>query len=59
MSTSLKTRAARRAAKAAAKHSANGAVSKLKRSPSRSITLLALGGALGFLLGRMTASASE
>jgi hypothetical protein len=56
MATSLKSTIARKAAKATAKHTAHGTVSKLKRSPLRAGALLALGGAAGFLAGRLTAS---
>ncbi len=53
MSNSLKSTVVRKAAKAGVKHTAHGTASKLKRSPMRSTTLLALGGALGFLAGRV------
>jgi hypothetical protein len=56
MATSLKSTIARKAAKVTAKHTAHGAASKLKRSPMRTITLLALGAALGFLAGRLSAA---
>jgi len=55
MSHSLKSTVARKVAKAGAKHTAHGASSKLKRSPMRATTLLALGGVLGFLAGRFAA----
>lgn len=55
MSTSLKSTVVRKAAKATAKHTAHGTASKLKRSPVRTATLLAVGGAVGFLAGRMAA----
>jgi hypothetical protein len=58
MSNSLKNKAARKAAKVGAKHTAHGAASKLKRSPMRTVTLLALGGALGFLAGRLTSASA-
>lgn len=48
---SVKQRIARKAVKTTAKHSANGTVSKLQRKPLRAVTLLALGGALGALVG--------
>lgn len=48
----IKQKLARRAVKTTAKHSAKGATSKLKRSPVRTTTLLAVGGVLGFALGR-------
>jgi hypothetical protein len=54
MTTSLKSTIARKAAKATAKHTAHGTASKLKRSPVRTTTLLALGGAAGFLAGRLS-----
>jgi hypothetical protein len=41
----------RKAAKAGAKHTARGTASKLKRSPMRTGTLLAVGGALGAVTG--------
>lgn len=56
MSNSIKGKAVRKAAKAGAKHTAHGTASKLKRSPLRATTLLALGGALGFLAGRFSTS---
>jgi hypothetical protein len=53
---SVKTKLARRAVKTTAKHSAYGALSKLERKPMRSATLLviglAIGGLVGWLLGR-------
>ncbi len=58
MATSLKSTIARKGAKAGVKHTAHGTVSKLKRSPLRAGTLLALGGVVGFLAGRLTASPS-
>jgi hypothetical protein len=56
MSNSLKSRFVRKAAKSGAKHTAHGAASKLKRSPMRTTTLLAIGAALGFLAGKLTSS---
>jgi hypothetical protein len=56
MSNSLKNKAARKAAKVGVKHTAHGTASKLKRNPMRTTTLLALGGALGFLAGRFSTS---
>ncbi len=56
MANSLKSKVARKAAKVGVKHTAYGAASKLKRSPMRTATLLALGGALGFLAGRLSSS---
>ena len=41
----------RKAAKASARHTARGTASKLKRSPVRAGTLLAVGGALGAVTG--------
>ncbi len=58
MTTSLKDRAVRMAAKAGVKHTAHGTASKLKRSPMRTSTLLAIGGVLGFLAGRLANPAS-
>ncbi|HEX3238919.1 MAG TPA: hypothetical protein VHR18_02145 [Solirubrobacterales bacterium] len=58
---SIKQKVARKAVKKTAKHTTRGAVSKLKRDPMRSTTLLGLGaviGALaGWLLGRSTGGA--
>jgi hypothetical protein len=51
----LKSAIVRKAAKAGVKHTAHGTASKLKRSPMRTTSLLALGGALGFLAGRWAA----
>ena len=56
MATSLKSTIARKAAKATAKHTAHGSVSKLKRDPVRATTLVAVGGVLGFLAGRLAAA---
>jgi hypothetical protein len=47
----MKSLLVRKAAKAGAKHTARGTASKLKRSPMRAGTLLAVGGALGALTG--------
>ena len=55
---SVKQRIARKAVKQTAKHSANGTVSKLKRQPLRAVTLLALGGAFGALVGWFAGRAS-
>lgn len=49
----VKQRIARRAVKSTAKHTAKGTASKLKRSPLRATTLLVVGGAVGFALGRL------
>jgi hypothetical protein len=53
---SVKSKLARQAVRTTAKHTAHGAVSKAARRPFRSITLLglgaALGGIVGFLVGR-------
>jgi hypothetical protein len=53
---SVKTKLARQAVKTTAKHTAHGAASKFTRKPLRSVTLLAigaaLGGAIGWLIGR-------
>jgi hypothetical protein len=59
MSNSLKSTIIRKAAKTGAKHTAHGTASKLKRNPMRTTTLLAIGGALGFLAGRLSSSANH
>jgi hypothetical protein len=51
MTNSLKSTFARKAVKAGARHTTHGTVSKLKRSPMRATTLLAVGGTLGALVG--------
>jgi hypothetical protein len=48
---SVKTQLARKAVKTTAKHTAHGATSKLARKPLRSVTLLALGAAIGGIVG--------
>jgi hypothetical protein len=48
---SVKTKLARKAVKTTAKHTAHGAFSKLERKPVRSATLLAIGVAIGGLVG--------
>jgi hypothetical protein len=48
---SVKTQLAKKAVKTTAKHTAHGATSKLARKPFRSVTLLALGAALGGIVG--------
>jgi hypothetical protein len=48
---SVKTKLARQAVKTTAKHTTRGAASKIARKPMRSITLLAIGAALGGLVG--------
>jgi hypothetical protein len=48
---SVKTKLARQAVKTTAKHTTRGAASKIARKPLRSITLLAIGAALGGLVG--------
>ena len=48
---SVKTKLARQAVRTTAKHTARGTVSKLERKPMRSISLLAVGAAIGGLLG--------
>ena len=53
----IKSILARKAVKSTARHTARGAGSKLKRDPMRSGTLLAIGGAVGLLAGRLTARA--
>ncbi len=57
--SSLKSRAVRKAAVVTARHSAHGTASKLKRSPMRTTTLLAIGGLAGFLAGRLAAPSSS
>lgn len=53
---SVKTKLARQAVKKTAKHTAHGTASRFTRRPFRTITLLAigaaLGGAVGWLVGR-------
>ena len=53
--SSLKSTIARKAAKATVKHTAHGTASKLKREPMRAGTLLAVGGAVGALIGWLAA----
>jgi len=53
--SSLKSTVARKAAKVTAKHTARGTASRLKRSPIRATTLLAVGGVLGVLAGWLAA----
>jgi len=48
---SVKTKLARQAVRTTAKHTAQGAASKFARKPFRTITLLAIGAALGGLVG--------
>jgi hypothetical protein len=48
---SVKTKLARQAVKTTAKHTAHGTASKFTRKPFRSVTLLAIGAALGALVG--------
>ncbi len=48
---SIKKIAARKAARAAAKHTAHGTASRLRREPMRTVTLLAIGSAIGALAG--------
>jgi hypothetical protein len=48
---SVKTKLARQAVKTTAKHTAHGAWSKVERRPVRSATLLAVGIAIGGLVG--------
>lgn len=48
---SVKTQLARQAVRTTAKHTAHGAASKLTRKPFRTITLLTIGAALGGLVG--------
>ena len=47
----IKSTVARKAVKATAKHTAHGSASKLRRNPTRAITLLGLGGLVGALAG--------
>ncbi len=49
--SAIKRTATRKAAKAAAKHTAHGTVSKLRRNPLRTATLLGLGGIIGGAAG--------
>jgi len=51
--SAMKKSLARKAAKAAANHTAHGTVSKLKRDPMRTATLLGLGGVVGAAAGWM------
>jgi F0F1-type ATP synthase assembly protein I len=55
MSNSLKSTIVRKAAKTGAKHTAHGAASKLKRSPMRAGTLLAVGSVFGAAIGWLAA----
>jgi hypothetical protein len=48
---SVKTKLARQAVKTTAKHTARGTFSKFELKPMRSISLLAIGGAIGVLVG--------
>ena len=48
---SVKTTLAKKAVKSTAKHTAHGTASKFTRKPFRSITLLALGAAIGGVVG--------
>lgn len=48
---SVKTKLARQAVKTTAKHTAHGTASKFTRKPLRSVSLLAIGAALGGLIG--------
>jgi hypothetical protein len=48
---SVKTTLAKKAVKTTAKHTAHGTASKFTRKPFRSITLLALGAAIGGVVG--------
>ena len=49
--SSIKKSLARKAVKSTAKHTAHGTVSKLKRSPLRTVTLLGIGAAAGAIAG--------
>ena len=55
--TSIKTKLARKAVKTTARHTAHGTASKLRGSPLRTGTLLAVGGFTGFLVGRLSGQA--
>ncbi len=48
---SVKTKLARQAVKTTAKHTAYGTASRFTRKPVRTVTLLAIGAALGGLVG--------
>ena len=48
---SVKTQLAKKAVKTTAKHTAHGTASKFTRKPFRTLTLLALGAALGGIVG--------
>jgi hypothetical protein len=48
---SVKTKLARQAVRTTAKHTAHGTASKFTRKPLRSVALLAIGAALGGLVG--------
>jgi hypothetical protein len=48
---SVKTTLAKKAVKSTAKHTARGSASKFTRKPFRSVTLLALGAAVGGIIG--------
>jgi len=48
---SVKTKLARQAVRTTAKHTAHGTASRFTRKPFRTITLLAIGAALGGLVG--------
>ena len=48
---SVKTKLARQAVKSTAKHTAHGAATRLGRKPLRSVTLLGIGAAIGGLVG--------
>jgi len=48
---SVKTKLARQAVKTTAKRTTRGAASKIARKPLRSVTLLAIGAALGGIVG--------
>jgi hypothetical protein len=57
---SLKKTLARKAVKTTAKHSVHGTASKLKRSPVRSTTLLAIGAVAGLVAGwRLARTAAQ
>jgi uncharacterized protein YcfJ len=49
----IKQKLARKAVKTTAKHTAHGTVSRLKRKPARTTTLIGIGALVGGLLGWM------
>lgn len=57
--TAIKTKLAKKAVRTTARHSAKGAASKLKRSPLRTSTVLAVGCAIGLVAGWWLARSPE